>query len=113
MLPSSKNKSARNFQLFQSSDVEGSQENNPPSQIVLIVVAAIIAGTGVLTANWIVTRFKVSANLIGVGGSALFCAAWAALYPAVRRNKHTPNVSHWVRGGFILLLLWLAIRASR
>jgi hypothetical protein len=73
-------------------------------------MASVVAATGVLIANWVVARFGVSSN---VAGSVAFCAAWIALYPWVRLNRWAPSWRHWVRGAFILIVLWLVILLSR
>ena len=78
--------------------------------LTLFATAAGVAGAGVLSANWVVRRFGVSPN---VAGSAAFCAAWTALYPWMRLNRKAPSWTHWVRGAFILLVLWLVILLSR
>ena len=71
---------------------------------------SVVAATGALIANWAVARFGVSSN---VAGSAAFCAAWIALYPWVRLYRNAPTWTHWVRGAFILIVLWLVILLSR
>jgi hypothetical protein len=72
-------------------------------------MASVVAATGALIANWVVARFGVSSN---VAGSVAFCAAWIALYPWVRLNRTAPSWRHWVRGAFILIVLWLVILLS-
>jgi hypothetical protein len=84
--------------------------NKQSTQIVLAAMAGCVALAGALTANWVVSRFGVSPD---VAGSAVFCAAWIALFPLARLNRKVPRWAHWARGAFVLIVLWLLIAFAR
>jgi hypothetical protein len=73
-------------------------------RIGAIAGGTLAAATAWLTTRWIAARFMWSPSVTGL---VAFCAAWVALYPLARRNRHVPAWTHWARGGFVLVVLWL------
>ena len=82
--------------------------NSAPSQLRLLLASTLTGAW--LIARWLAMQLVSTARFSGV---AAFAAAWIALYPLARRNRSVPAWMHWVRGGAVLLVLWLFTILSR
>jgi hypothetical protein len=74
------------------------------SAIPLLVASTLICAGVWLIARWVAAQLALGPRSAGI---AAFGAAWIAMYPFARRNTAVPRWTHWVRGAFAVLAIWL------